>query len=43
MMTDNLFEFLDEIQKLALKTKVQNILDMLVKDAEFMISLTQMW
>lgn len=32
MMTDNLFEFLDEIQKLALKTKVQNILDTLVKD-----------
>lgn len=32
MMTDNLFEFLDEIQKLALKAKVQNILDMSVKD-----------
>lgn len=32
MMTDNLFEFLDEIQKLALKAKVQNILDTLVKD-----------
>jgi hypothetical protein len=32
MMSDNLFEFLDEIQKLALKAKVQNILDMSVKD-----------
>lgn len=32
MITDNLFEFLDEIQKLALKAKVQNILDMSVKN-----------
>lgn len=32
MITDNLFELLDEIQKLALKAKVQNILDMSVKD-----------
>lgn len=32
MMTDNLFEFLDEIQKIALKAKVQNILDTMVKD-----------
>lgn len=32
MMTDNLLEFLDEIQKLTLKAKVQNILDTLIKD-----------
>lgn len=32
MVTDNLLEFLDDIQKLALKVKVQNILDTLVKD-----------
>ena len=32
MVTDNLFEFLDVIQSLPLKAKVQNILDMSVKD-----------
>ena len=32
MVTDNLLEFSDEIQKLALKDKMQNILDMSVKD-----------
>lgn len=32
MITDKLLEFLDEIQKLAFKAKVQNILDTLVKD-----------
>jgi hypothetical protein len=32
MVTDNLLEFLNEIQKLALKAKVQNILDISVKD-----------
>lgn len=32
MVTDNLLEFLNDFQKFALKTKVQNILDTLVKD-----------
>lgn len=32
MVTDNLLEFLNDFQKFALKAKVQNILDTLVKD-----------
>ena len=32
MVTDNLLELLNDFQKLALKAKVQNILDMLIKD-----------
>lgn len=32
MVTDNLLEFLDEIQKLALKIRIQEVLDTMVKD-----------